>query len=337
MTIRAHSLAVTGVEPQGSDAILLSLGVTAEQQPHFGFRPGQYLTLAATVQGDDYWRCYSITSEPVVGQPISVLVRRVAGGRVSNWLCDHAQPGLRLQVLPPAGHFTLARPGQPVLLYAGGSGIAPVYALAREALAQGAARVRLFYANRDRATAMLQAELQTLQAAAAGRLEIEHWYDAEQGLPAPAVLAEQARGLESADVYLCGPEPFMRVINATLQTEGFDAQRVHQEDFGAAVEGGAGDVPEGGPEALLTVHIKSQTHTVPVQSGELLLAAMLRAGLPAPHACRVGECASCMCRLQAGEVQRLDSSVLDEDDVADGWLLACRSRAASPAVQIRFS
>ena len=171
MAIRAHSLAVTGVEPQGSDAILLSLGVTAEQQPHFGFRPGQYLTLAATVQGDDYWRCYSITSEPVVGQPISVLVRRVAGGRVSNWLCDHAQPGLRLQVLPPAGHFTLARPGQPVLLYAGGSGIAPVYALAREALAQGAARGRLFYANRDRATAMLQAELQTLQAAAAGRLE----------------------------------------------------------------------------------------------------------------------------------------------------------------------
>src|SRR2546427_7397237 len=45
-----------------------------------------------------------------------------------------------------------------------------------------------------------------------------------------------------------------------------------------------------------------------------------------PHACRVGECASCMCRLVDGEVLRLDSSVLDEDDAAEGWLLACRTR-----------
>nr|ACO92654.1 aniline dioxygenase oxidoreductase component [Burkholderia sp. JS667] len=338
MAIRAHSLAVTGVEPQGSDAILLSLGVTAEQQPHFGFRPGQYLTLAVEVQGDEHWRCYSITSEPVVGQPISVLVRRVAGGRVSNWLCDHAQPGLRLKVLPPAGHFTLARPGQPVLLYAGGSGIAPVYALAREALAQGAARVRLFYTNRDRATAMLLAELQALQDAAAGRLEIVHWYDAEQGLPAQAVLVAQAQGLDQADAYMCGPEPFMHAVGASLQgRRGSMPSVCTGRTSGAAVEGASEEAAGDGPEALLTVLMKGQTHAVPVRAGELLLSAMLRAGLPAPHACRVGECASCMCRLQAGEVQRLDSSVLDEDDVAAGWLLACRTRAASPALQVRFS
>ena len=337
MAKRAQSLTITNVTAQGSDAILLSLRVDDEQQPKFTFQPGQYLTLAVEVQGDEHWRCYSITSEPVTGQPISVLVRRVAGGRVSNWLCDNARPGLQLQVLPPAGHFTLARPGQPLLLYAGGSGIAPVFALAREALARGAARVRLFYANRDRATAMLLAELQALQDAAAGRLEIVHWYDAEQGLPTQAVLVAQAQGLDQADAYMCGPEPFMHAVGASLQVAGFDAQRVHREDFGAAVEGASEEAAGDGPEALLTVLMKGQTHAVPVRAGELLLSAMLRAGLPAPHACRVGECASCMCRLQAGEVQRLDSSVLDEDDVAAGWLLACRTRAASPALQVRFS
>ncbi|WP_439586899.1 2Fe-2S iron-sulfur cluster-binding protein [Hydrogenophaga sp.] len=337
MATRAHSLTITGVEPQGSDAILLSLGGEVLHQSQFGFRPGQYLTLAAKVQDDEHWRCYSITSESGLGQPISVLVRRVAGGRVSNWLCDHARPGQQLRVFPPAGHFTLARPGQAVLLYAGGSGIAPVYALAREALAQGAARVRMFYANRDRATTMLLAELQALQAGASGRLEIEYWYDAEKGLPEPAALVEQVHGMESGDAYLCGPEPFMRAVNSALDTAGFDSRRIHQEDFSAAVDGSEGVPDCGGPEAMLTVQMKGKAHNVPVQSGELLLAAMLRAGLPAPHACRVGECASCMCRLQAGEVQRLESSVLDADDVADGWLLACRSRAASPEVQIRFS
>jgi 3-ketosteroid 9alpha-monooxygenase subunit B len=337
MAKRTYTLPITSVTPQGSDAILLSLGVDGEQQPHFGFQPGQYLTLAVNVQGDEHWRCYSITSEPAAGQPVSVLVRRVAGGRVSNWLCDNARPGQQLQVLPPAGRFTLARPGQPALLYAGGSGIAPIFALAREALAQGAARVRLFYANRDPATAMLLAELQALHAAAADRLEIVHWYDDRQGLPAQAMLAEQARGLEQADAYLCGPEPFMRAVSAGLRAAGFDAQRVHQEDFGAAVEDAAEETADAGPEAQLTVHIKGQPHTVPVHAGELLLTAMLRAGLPVPHACKVGECASCMCRLRAGEVQRLDSSVLDEDDVAAGWLLACRSRAASAALEVRFA
>lgn len=336
MAIRSHFLIITDVTPQGSDAILLGLGVATEQQPDFGFRPGQYLTLAATVEDDEHWRCYSITSEPMVGQPISVLVRRVPGGCVSNWLCDHAQPGQKLRVLPPAGRFTLVRPGQPVLLYAGGSGIAPVYALAREALAQGAARVRLFYANRDRTTAMLLAELQALQLAADGRLEIAHWYDAEQGLPTPAVLAQQVQGLEQADAYLCGPEAFMHSVLAALAAAAFEPSRVYRENFGAAL-GGLVETGVEGPGAELTVQLKGQTHSVLVRDGQLLLDAMLDAKLVVPHACRVGECASCMCRLVEGEVLRLDSSVLDEDDAAEGWLLACRTRANSAQVRLRFS
>ncbi|VTU42784.1 glutamine amidotransferase (plasmid) [Variovorax sp. PBL-H6] len=69
----AHSLTVTAVSPQGSDAILLSLGVDGGQRQRFSFQSGQYLTLAVPVQGDEHWRCYSITSAPEDGQAISVL------------------------------------------------------------------------------------------------------------------------------------------------------------------------------------------------------------------------------------------------------------------------
>lgn len=343
MTKSAHLLTVAGVTPQGRDAILLHLELKPGQRDAFAFQPGQYLTLAPGTEGPASWRCYSITSEPVAGAPISVLVRRVAGGQVSNWLCDHAQPGQPLRVLPPAGRFTLARPGQPVLLYAGGSGVAPIFALARAALARGAASVRLFYANRDRDTAMLLDEWQALEQASARRLETRLWFDAEQGLPSPAVLADSARGFEAADIYLCGPQPFMQAVGAALEQAGVDPHRLHREDYAAAVDSGEDGAENGtgngagGPAALLTVQLDGQTHSLPVESGELLLSAMLRAGLPAPHACRVGECASCMCRLQAGAVERLDSSVLDEQDVAAGWLLACRARAASAELRLRFS
>jgi 3-ketosteroid 9alpha-monooxygenase subunit B len=359
----AHSLAIAEVVAQGSDAVLLGFEPTADQAGHFSFQPGQYLTLAVDIDGRQHWRCYSITSEPRPGALIHVLVRRVAGGRVSNWICDHARTGLRLQVLPPAGRFLLARPGQPALLFAGGSGIAPIYALARQALAAGAPRVALFYANRNRATAMLVAELDALQRAAGARLALRWWFDDEDGLPSPQRLGDQAQGFEQADVYLCGPDAFMRAVGDGLAQAGFDAARVHREDFGATsdadvdadaagdtdaadeagsdgghagAQAGGGQRRQTGTAAKLTVQIGTERHTIEVGARQSLLSAMLDAGLPVPHACKVGECASCICRLEEGEIERLDNSVLDDDDVADGWLLACRSRALGAHVRVRF-
>ncbi len=341
-----HSLRVTQVIPQGTEAVLLSFAIEAEQEPHFIFKPGQYLTLAANVEGNDHWRCYSITSPPVSGEPISVLVRRVAGGVVSNWICDNIQVGDRMDVLPPAGSFTLARPGEAVLLYAGGSGIAPTFALARHALAKGAQQVVLFYANRDRATMMLHTELEDLRRESGDRFSIQYWFDDEQGLPSQKDLRDIAVALdgvekgveesikESADVYLCGPELFMKAVCESLEQTGINQERVHSEDFGAEMDEDSSG--EEGAESSMVVKIKGEEHTVPVNGQQSLLSAMLNAGLPAPHACRVGECASCICSLEQGEIDRLESSVLDEDDEEDGWLLACRARAISKTLKVRF-
>jgi len=332
----AHALKVAEIVPQGTDAVLLSFCLEDENVQPFRFAPGQYLTLAADVDGDRYWRCYSITSDPQQEPLISVLVRRVAGGRVSNWICDTVQPGERIDVLPPAGRFTLNAPCQSVLLFAGGSGIAPIFALARQALDQGVSKVTLFYANRDLSTAMLLRELEQLQSRTQGRFEIKLWFDAEKGLPTVDAIRDQTLGLEAGDVYLCGPEPFMKVVNEGLALAGFDRAHVHQEDFGAAPDDGDTQ-SDAGQSKSLTVLIKGAEHTVPVRGSESLLSAMLNAGLQAPHACKVGECASCVCRLEQGAVERLENSVLDDDDAAEGLILACRTRAVSEQIRIRFS
>ena len=127
----------------------------------------------------------------------------------------------------------------------------------------------------------------------------------------------------------------MRAVDASLAEAGFDASSVHREDFGATEE----EVEENNGnlfEALLTVQIKGAKHTVAVKGRESLLSAMLRAGLTVPHGCKLGECASCICLLEEGKVERLDNAVLDDDDVADGWLVACRTRALSEEISIRF-
>jgi len=331
----AHSLKIVQVIPQGTGAVLVSFGPDSRQARHFAFEPGQYLTLAVRVNGNEEWRCYSITSECAEGEPISVLVRRVQSGLVSNWICDHAHSGDYMRVLPPAGRFTLARRDQAVLLFAGGSGIAPIFALARHALAQGAPRVSLFYANRDRASAMLMAELDGLRQQAGARLDVHFWYDAEQGLPSPDELQRHVTDPRGCDVYLCGPEPFMRTAAASMARAGCDPACMHREIFSPG-EDACGGNDGSGVEALLTVKMKGKSHAVAVKGYESLLSAMLNAGLSAPHACKVGECASCVCHLEAGEVERLDNSVLDDDDVASGLLLACRTRARHGRICVRF-
>lgn len=329
---QAHALKVAEVVPQGSDAVLLRFSLDDAQRPHFNFKPGQYLTLEGGPENDRQWRCYSITSDPDE-EHVSVLVRRLKGGLVSNWICDEVRAGSVLKVYPPAGSFVLRHPGEPLLLFAGGSGIAPIFSLAREALASGAPSVSLFYANRDKETAMLMSELAVLEARSGDRLHIKFWYDDLDGLPSASDVVPFAKQAVSGDAYLCGPDPFMQLVRQSLVSDGRDAGQIFCEEFVQAPEV---ETAEGGTVSTLTVLLKGQAHQVSVRAKETMLAAMMHAKLPVPHACKVGECASCMCRLESGSVERLSNSVLDEDDEASGWLLACRTYVTGDAVSVRF-
>lgn len=331
---QAHGLKVAAVVPQGSDAVLIRFAPDDSQNPHFRFKPGQYLTIEGGPEENRQWRCYSITSDPSDDE-IGVLVRRVAGGLVSNWVCDEVRAGDTLQVFPPAGGFTLRHSGQPLLLFAGGSGIAPILSLARQALNSGAQKVVMFYANRNRDTAMLMNEIAALQARFPDQLQLKLWYDQIDGLPSGADIMQLAHALDFSDAYLCGPEPFMRLVRQSLGDAGIDPARVFCEDFASADDGASSDT-DAAVVSSMQVTLKGQVHQVPVREKETLLAAMMNASLPVPHACKVGECASCMCRLESGSIERLSNSVLDEDDEANGWLLACRSHAAGDSVSVRF-
>lgn len=330
--IEAHTLNVDSITPQGTDAVLLSLKPDAAKVRVFGFQPGQYLTLQGGPADHRQWRCYSITNAPRTNGVIDVLVRRVPGGLVSNWICDTLRAGDAIQAMPPAGRFLLHQPEQMVQLFAGGSGIAPIVSLARQALERSQARVTLFYANRNRATLMLLDVLNELLVDYASRLNVQYWFDDETGLPD----ADTFRPMLTThgDTYICGPEPFMQAVITAAKGFGVPHTSIHLEHF--AVDDEQNENADSDKQALLEVTIAGATHEIAVKGHETLLAAMLAAGLPAPYACRVGECASCMCRLVEGDVEKLPNEVLDEDDEDDGWILACRSRARAEKIVVRF-
>ena len=96
-------------------------------------------------------------------EPPRVTVKRVAQGRISNWICDQIKAGDAIEVKPPAGHFTPHSIDSDFLLFAGGSGITPIFSIIRSALVAGRGRLYLIYANRDEQSVIYLHQLNALR------------------------------------------------------------------------------------------------------------------------------------------------------------------------------
>ncbi len=334
-----YSLRVREVIEETADAKSLVFEIPPEHTEAFRYKPGQFLTLRIANDGRHLLRCYSLASCPLLDEPPRVTVKRVAQGRVSNWLCDRIKAGDSIEVKPPAGHFTPHSIDDDFLLFAGGSGITPIFSIIRSALIAGRGRLHLIYANRDEESVIYRDQLNALANQHPTRLDVIHLLDSVQGLPETAQLAELARHWSGADCYLCGPEAFMDCALEAIRGLGIAPARIHierfvslpdEEDAVPVVE------PSANGEIRLEVELDGVHHELICSRGEPLLDAMLRAGLKAPHSCQRGACGSCMCTLEAGEVHLRQNQVLDKNDLKQGWILACQAIADSASVRVRF-
>ncbi|CAI8779571.1 3-ketosteroid-9-alpha-monooxygenase, ferredoxin reductase component [Pseudomonas sp. IT-P253] len=335
-----HTLRIRTVIEETLDAKSLVFDVPLSLAETFRYRPGQFLTLRLPVGERHLPRCYSLASSPLVDGAMRVTVKRVRDGRGSNWVCDNLNAGDELQVLPPAGVFTPKSFEGDFLLFGGGSGITPVLSILRSVLVAGTGRICLIYANRDEASIIFRDELKTLAAAHPSRLQVLHWLDSVQGIPSVAQLAELARPWRQANCFICGPGPFMDASVEALHGLEIPQARIHVERFVSLPEEGAEVVPIQGDgpvkEVRLDVTLDGEQHQLTCTNQESLLDAMLRAGIDAPYSCRAGACATCMCTLVSGKVNLRVNDVLDKNELAEGWTLACQAVADSDHITLRF-
>ncbi|MFC6063585.1 ferredoxin--NADP reductase [Streptomyces ochraceiscleroticus] len=339
---RTYRVRIREVIEETAEARSLVLQVPPESTERFAYRAGQFLTLKLPgADGETVAaRCYSLSSSPETGEPLKITVKRVAGGYGSHWLCDHVTAGDELEVLPPAGTFTPGSLDRDLLLVAGGSGITPVISIAKSVLAGGRGKVALLYANRDESSVIFRDELRELTAQHPDRLLVVHWLESVQGLPAADRLATVLAPYADREAYVCGPAPLMDAVEESLRGRG---RRVHRERFFSLsgdvfAEPGGEDAPvleEGAAEA--EVELDGDTHTVSWPPQTPLLDALLAAGVDAPYSCREGACSACACRVVAGEVKMLRNDVLEDEDIAEGYVLACQAVPLTDRVGISYS
>jgi 3-ketosteroid 9alpha-monooxygenase subunit B len=329
-----HQLTVVDVVDETADARSFVLDIPPALEPTFAYTAGQFCTFRATLDGESVVRCYSMSSSPDTDDPFTTTVKRVPGGRMSNWMNDALTRGTTVEVMRPTGLFVLREHDAPIVAFAGGSGITPVISIVKSALVATTRPIVLVYANRSSESVIFGAELERLRSRFGDRFAIHHHHDSEHGFLDPPQCAAFVRELSDADFYLCGPPPYMETVEAGLTTLGVTPSQLFVERF--EVPDDTPVDPGGTAPDSLVIRLDRRKHTVEYHAGDTVLEAARRGGLRPPFSCEAGNCATCMAHLDQGSVTMRANNALDADELAEGWVLTCQSIPTSAELVVNY-
>jgi ring-1,2-phenylacetyl-CoA epoxidase subunit PaaE len=362
-TTRFHNLPIARVNPEAAGAVAITLAVPPEQRNTFAFKPGQFLTLRAQINGQDVRRSYSISSaESLLTRQgeLTLGIRPVEGGVFSNWAATQLKAGDTLAVMPPDGRFTVHKPRAIHRVgFAAGSGITPILSIMASTLeASPDAKFTLVYGNRRMDSVMFNEALQDLKDRYPGRLTLVHVLSRQaQEVPLleGRIDGNKVREIIGAllpvasmdEVFVCGPEAMIEATENALLEAGVRPDRVHTERFTsptlealpaeqrrAAVLAHPADRGEG--EVALTVVLDGKPHSLRMGKDEHVLDVALRAGLDLPWSCRGGVCCTCRAKVMAGSVAMTKNFTLEPWETDKGFVLSCQARPTSDAVVISY-
>jgi ring-1,2-phenylacetyl-CoA epoxidase subunit PaaE len=344
---RFHRLRVAELHRTTGDSVIVTFDAPAA---FHAFTPGQYLTLRATVDGQDVRRCYSICSGRD-DATIRVGIKHLPGGLFSTWANTALRVGDTLLVLPPEGRF-----GDPAVLgrshvtaaFAAGSGITPILSIMKTMLSRDAAgRCFLFFGNRATRDIMFRDEIEDLKDRHMARLSVFHVLSRERqeldilnGHLDPEKIPALIRLMPPPDqVFVCGPQGMIEGLEPALTANGIAPDRIHVERFtpSSAVAPRPVVVAAGAPPAAIATLIMDGARIeVPVAEGETIVEAALRAGYDPPFSCRAGMCCTCRARLLEGRVAMDANYSLEPWETEAGYVLTCQARAMTGRVVVDF-
>lgn len=328
-----YPLVVSDIIDETPSARSFSLKVDTKLQSTFNFKAGQFLSLRLPWEGGYLDRCYSLASTPDDAE-LKFTVKRVVDGRASNYLNDEISIGDIIDVAPPTGRFTLGDSPLPLTLFAAGSGITPVISIVKQALANTKLSVRLLYANSNSQQVIFSDELHDLCQRYSERFYCQHHISSDQGrVNENTVTQFLSESLEN-DFYICGPTPFMDLIESVLEKFGVNDHHIFTERFISDAEPIQDDQDVDTNIVSFDAVLDGEHHTVPYLKGKTLLESMLENDLKPSYFCQQARCGMCVVTKTAGEVMMRNSDILSDADKEKGHILLCQSVALSDDISV---
>jgi len=330
-------------------------------------KPGQFLTLlvpCGPAGSRPERRAYSLSSTPAEAPRLSVTVKRVTGGLVSNYLLDNVRVGQQYEVLPPLGSFVVQpspKAARSLVLIGAGSGITPLMSMLKAIVTEEPqSHVLLIYGNRNEETVIFRQQLADLEASSRGRLQVEHVYSQPLRATGPHQhtgrlnrttllrILEQRHQFPApqAEYYICGPEGLMTEAQAALELLNVPSSRVRRESFLAAADSAeAGDAhgdalagANDGPVTArtVTVQYEGSDYVFAVPAKQTILDAALDQDIDLPYSCQAGVCTACRGKCLSGKVHLDEREGLSDAELAKGYILTCVAHPLTADVVIEI-
>lgn len=356
------SLQVTRKVAQTDDASVIYLDRPSGSA--FDFEAGQYLTLKLDLAGQEQRRAYSLCTSPD-DREFGFCVKRLVGGKVSNFLLDTLKEGDTLEVMPPEGRFIAkTEPSQrkTYFLIGAGSGITPLMSIARKVLHdESGSTIHLLYGNRAEDTIIFSEELEQMGREYRGQFTVNHVLSQPARKKASGLgglfgktkptwqgrvgridtqelglfLADHELRTQASAYYICGPGGMIDTVEKELLRRGVEAKRIHTERFVVAPIATADRIQNVGGGAV-KVTLDGKTHDIRVEAGKTILETLVEQGLNPPYSCTSGACSTCIAKVTHGEVKMDVNHALDPDEVAQGYVLTCQSHPVTPEVALSY-
>ncbi|GAP95543.1 FHA domain-containing protein [Leptolyngbya sp. NIES-2104] len=310
----------------------------AEPAIQFAYLPGQFVNIEVTIDNQTIIRPYSISSSPTRPYHLSITVKRVPGGLVSNWLQDHLKIGDRVKLIGGAmGRFTCV-PNVPkkLLFISAGSGITPMMSMLRwlqDTLSD--CDITFLHSAATPEDIIFRKELEAIADQMPNlRLAVTmtRTHQAWMGLIgriSESMLSIVVPDLLDRSVYVCGSEQFMQSIRTLLESIGFPMQNYQEESFGGqslkptiqVERNGKGSTQKNSASIL---HFTESDQQVLIEHDTPILEIAEQAGVQIRHACRAGACGMCKVKVRKGEVRYETSpTALSIADQEAGYALCC--------------
>ncbi|MDO5969106.1 ferredoxin--NADP reductase [Flavivirga aquimarina] len=312
------------------------------------YKPGQFLTVHVPIDNVVHKRAYSFSSNPFTEKDLKITIKRVEKGLVSNYLHDHIKIGDKLGIDKPAGSFYV-EPKPEVkkqyVLFAGGSGITPIYSIITSVLVkEEQSRVLLVYANQNMESIIFHDELKALANQYPNRFYVDHILstcaDADanyhSGLANKTlldkILLKYDIKYEDHTYMICGPFGFMEKIKEILKENGISREQIKLEVFKSP------KIKLLGKDLIsnVTLKVKGNSHQIKVRGDKSILWQAMSDNIVLPYSCRSGMCSTCKAKCVSGEVKMTEGHFLSENDVANGDILTCISYPISEEVVIEI-
>ena len=351
-----HSIEVSDVYKETKDTTVVTFDIPDYLKSDFKFTQGQHLTLRKEINGQDIRRSYSLCSSPLDNQ-WRVAIKQIPGGVFSTYANSTLKSGDELLVMPPSGKFSVeVTPNQAknYLAFAAGSGITPMLSIIKtHLLAEPNATFKLFYLNRTVKSIIFKEEIEQLKNVFFDRFEIFYFLTKEQrDIPLfngrfseekIKTLSKHFFDVNEVDhCFICGPKDMIFMISDTLQHLGLGKEKIHFELFFA------GEAPAVIETSKIATADKTEGIPVTIIDGgkefhfnmdsdyDNILDAALAAGADLPYACKGGVCSTCKCKVVEGEVKMKVNYALEDDEVANNYVLSCQAEPVSKKVVVDF-